>query len=84
VTDTAGLTIPRVNWGGHPKGFGCTDIPSTRQGVMVCSGHSQMGSFSSSASPSLGATSIVERASWLCPNLLSRRLVGQASDVPVS
>src|SRR5579884_1881383 len=53
--------------------------------VMVFSGHSQAGSVSYPASSRRRATSFVERAPWLCPNLASRRLLAvQGTDVPVT
>lgn len=54
---------------------------------MVGSGHSQDGliQFPGHARGCGGRTSILELASWLCPNLSScDLLVGQTTDLPVS
>ena len=51
---------------------------------MVSSGHSQAGTFSSSASPRTGATSFAVLAPWLRPNRCSSGLLDQATDLPVT
>ena len=49
----------------------------------MSSGHSQAGTFSSSASPRSGATSFYVLAPWLRPNLCSSDLFSQAPDLAV-
>jgi hypothetical protein len=53
---------------------------------MVGSGHSQDGliQFPGHARDRGGRTSIVELASWLCPNLSTGLPVGQTADLAVS
>ena len=78
------LTIAR-ELGEQAVGFGCRTFlrPVTLVRCMVSSGHSQAGTFSSSASPRSGATSFYVLAPWLRPNLCSSDLFSQAPDLAV-